>query len=96
MDNVLIERLWRSVKHEWVFLHEYNTIPELETLLSEWIQRYNTWRPHTANDGKTPWEAYRGIAPELERDQLRGRAGGDENFLLAASATRRKFSRFAA
>lgn len=66
-DNVIIERLWRSVKHEWVLLHEYNTIPELEALLSEWIERYNTWRPHTANGGQTPWQAYRGVAPAPER-----------------------------
>ncbi len=70
MDNVIIERLWRSVKHEWVFLHEYDTLPELNTLLEEWIERYNTWRPHTANDGKTPWQAYRGVPPKLERDEL--------------------------
>ena len=71
MDNVLIERLWRSVKHEWVLLHEYNTIPELEALLSEWIERYNTWRPHTANGGKTPWQAYRGLLPKLEREEMK-------------------------
>ena len=75
-DNVLIERLWRSIKHEWVLLHEYDTIPELERLLGEWIDRYNHWRPHTANDGQTPWEAYRGEAPKLEIDILRRRGGG--------------------
>ncbi|MGY8689838.1 MAG: integrase core domain-containing protein [Verrucomicrobiales bacterium] len=42
------------MKHEWVLLHEYNTIPELEALLSEWIERYDTWRPHTANGEQTP------------------------------------------
>lgn len=77
-DNVLIERLWRSVKHEWVLLHEYETIPELEQLLGDWIDRYNRWRPHTANGGETPWQAYRGEAPELERDLPTG-GGGDRN-----------------
>lgn len=71
VDNVLIERLWRSVKHEWVLLHEYKTIPELEALLAEWIARYNTWRPHTANGGQTPWQTYRGQSPKLEREELR-------------------------
>lgn len=70
VDNVLIERLWRSVKHEGILLLEYNTIPEVEALLVEWIARYNTWRPHTANNGQTPWEAYRGIPPKLEVDGL--------------------------
>ncbi len=37
MDNVIIERLWRSVKHEWVLLHEYNTLPELDALLSSFF-----------------------------------------------------------
>ena len=73
MDNVLIERLWRSVKHEWVLLHEYNSVPELETLLEEWITRYNQWRPHTANGGQTPWQAYRGQKPELEIETLEKR-----------------------
>ena len=72
LDNVLIERLWRSVKHEWVLLHEYETLPELDHLLDEWIERYNRWRPHTANEGATPWQAYRGEAPVLERNELWG------------------------
>ncbi|MEZ5328052.1 MAG: integrase core domain-containing protein [Verrucomicrobiales bacterium] len=46
MDNVIIERLWRSVKHEWVLLHEYNTLPELNALLEEWIERYNMATAH--------------------------------------------------
>jgi putative transposase len=95
MDNVIIERLWRSVKHEWVLLHEYNTLPELEALLEEWIERYNTWRPHTANDGQTPWQAYRGVPPELERDEL-GLEGGDEFFMLSAKASSMKNSQPAA
>ena len=66
---MLLERLWRSVKHEWVLLHEYNTTPELEALLNEWIERYNTWRPHIVNDGQTPWQAYRGLLPEPEREE---------------------------
>ena len=44
MDNLLIERLWHSVKHEWILLYEYNTTDELETLLSDWFTRYNEWR----------------------------------------------------
>ena len=67
-DNVMIERFWRSLKHEWVLLHEYWTLQGLENLLGEWIESYNYWRPHTANGGKTPMEAYRGVAPELEVD----------------------------
>lgn len=84
-DNVLIERLWRSVKHEWILLHEYETLPELERLVGEWIDRYNRWRPHTANGGKPPWQAYRNEAPELERDQIRAGGGRSEIRPLPAS-----------
>lgn len=94
-DNVLIERLWRSVKHEWILLHEYNTLPELEALLGEWITRYNRWRPHTANDGQPPWQAYRGVAPILERDILAG-GGASEICWLPASASSQQISRKAA
>lgn len=95
-DNVLIERLWRSVKHEWILLHDYETLPELEALLAEWIERYNLWRPHTANDGQTPWEAYRGVAPELERDLIVPGDGAREMGCLSASASSQPISRLAA
>jgi putative transposase len=96
LDNVLIERLWRSVKHEWVLLHEYQNLPELEALLGQWIDRYNRWRPHTANEGKTPWEAYRGEVPVLERDQLRGGAASEMVWLPASPASSQTISRCAA
>jgi putative transposase len=95
-DNVFIERLWRSVKHEWVLLHEYNTLPELEALLGEWIDRYNRWRPHTANDGQTPWEAYRGELPVLERDELWGGGASEIGWLPASPASSQPISRYAA
>lgn len=95
-DNVLIERLWRSVKHEWVYLHEYETIAELEAMLAIWIDRYNQWRPHTANDGQTPWEAYRGVAPVLERDLLQECCGAREIGSLSARASSQPISRLAA
>lgn len=101
-DNVLIERLWRSVKHEWILLHEYETLPELEQLLGEWIERYNRWRPHSANGGETPWQAYRGELPRLERDEIR--EGGVRSEIrrlpapvaLAPSASSRQISEKAA
>jgi putative transposase len=95
MDNVLIERLWRSVKHEWVLLHEYETLPELEALLGEWIERYNTWRPHTANDGQTPWQAYRGVPPLLEREMINLKRASEIS-RLSASASRLENSEAAA
>ena len=59
MDNVFIERLWRSVKYEEVYLHEHGTVPELINGLSRWFERYNTWRPHQALGNLTPDKVYR-------------------------------------
>ena len=58
MDNVFIERLWRSLKYECVYLHAFETGSELRTGLSRWIGYYNARRPHSTLDGRTPDEAY--------------------------------------
>ena len=60
MDNVFIERLWRSLKYECVYLHAFETGPALHTGLLRWIAHYNTTRPHSALAGRTPEEAYFG------------------------------------
>ena len=60
MDNVFIERLWRSLKYECVYLHAFETGSALRAGLARWIGYYNTRRPHTALAGRTPDEAYRG------------------------------------
>lgn len=54
MDNVFIERLWRSVKYEEIYLHGYDTIPVLKKGLIQWFDRYNGWRPHQALGNQTP------------------------------------------
>lgn len=58
MDNVFIERLWRSLKYECVYLHAFETGSEVRTGLSKWIGYYNARRPHSALAGRTPEEAY--------------------------------------
>ena len=58
MDNVLIERLWRSLKYECVYLHAFETGSELRAGLTKWIGYYNAGRPHSALEGRTPDEAY--------------------------------------
>jgi putative transposase len=59
MDNVFIERLWRSMKYECVYLHAWETGSELRDGLARWIGFYNAHRPHSALGGRTPDEAYR-------------------------------------
>jgi putative transposase len=58
MDNVFIERLWRSLKYECVYLHAFETGSELRTGLACWIAYYNGARPHSSLAGMTPDEAY--------------------------------------
>ena len=58
LDNVFVERLWRSLKYEAVYLHEMTDGFAAERVIGEWIGFYNTARPHSALDGKTPAEAY--------------------------------------
>jgi putative transposase len=58
MDNVFIERLWRSLKYECVYLHAFGTGSELRVGLTRWIGYYNADRPHSGLAGQTPDEAY--------------------------------------
>ena len=62
MDNIFIERLWRSMKYECVYLNAFETGLELRAGLTRWISYYNTARPHSALAGRTPDEAYDGGA----------------------------------
>ena len=66
MDNVFIERLWRSLKYECVYLHAFETGLTLRAGLGLWISHYNTRRPHSTLAGRTPDEAYyqRDLSPE--------------------------------
>jgi hypothetical protein len=58
MDNIFIERLWRSLKYEAVYLHELTDGFKAERVIGDWINFYNTERPHSVHDGQTPAEAY--------------------------------------
>lgn len=58
MDNVMIERLWRSLKYECVYLHAFETGSEAKAGIAKWITFYNQQRPHSSLDDKTPSEAY--------------------------------------
>ena len=64
MDNVFIERLWRSVKYEEIYLFEHSTVIALCAGLGKWFERYNTWRPHEALGNQTPASIY---APQESR-----------------------------
>jgi putative transposase len=60
MDNVFIERLWRSLKYECVYMNAFETGSETRAGLGRWIDYYNIERPHSALGGRTPAEAHAG------------------------------------
>jgi putative transposase len=64
MDNVFIERLWRSLKYECVFLNAFETGSEARLGIGHWIGYYNADRPHSALAGRTPNEVYATQATE--------------------------------
>lgn len=58
MDNVMIERLWRSLKQECIYLQEFDSIKELKKALQNWFIFYNHERPHVTFEGRKPNEIY--------------------------------------
>ncbi len=60
MDNVFVERLWRSVKYEDIYIRGYETVPELQRGLARYFVFYNQERLHQSLGYETPLEVYRG------------------------------------
>jgi putative transposase len=59
LDNVFVERLWRTVKYEDLYLHGYTDGAECHEGLTKFFRFYSHERPHQALDDRTPWEVYR-------------------------------------
>ena len=57
-DNVFVERLWRSVKYEEVYLKAYDTVADARAAIGRYLTFYNTRRPHSSLDRQTPDQAY--------------------------------------
>ena len=57
-DNVFVERLWRSVKYEEVYLRAYDSVSEARASIGRYLDFYNSRRPHASLDGITPDQAY--------------------------------------
>jgi len=67
-DNVFVERLWRTIKYEEVYLRAYNTVPEAHVSFGRYIDGfYNAKRPHSSLDRKTPDEAYFKLLPAIQQ-----------------------------
>ena len=65
MDNIMVERLWRTVKYEEIYIKDYETVEDLIKGLREYFWFYNNERPHQTFGGRTPAEVY------FQTDQLR-------------------------
>ena len=63
-DNVFVERLWKSVKYEEVYLHAYDSVSEAKAGLRRYFDFYNARRPHQSLDGQTPDEIYFSNLPQ--------------------------------
>ena len=61
LDNIFVERLWRSVKYENIYLNCYETIPQTQAGLKEYFEFHNVKRRHQSLDYKTPWLIYSGL-----------------------------------
>ena len=59
LDNIFVERLWRSVKHEDIYLKDYQTVPEVRKGLADYFHHYNFERYHQSLDYQTPFSVYR-------------------------------------
>ena len=58
MTNIFVERLWRSIKYEEVYLRAYASVSEARTGIGRYIAHYNGRRPHSSLDSRTPEQAY--------------------------------------
>jgi putative transposase len=63
LDNIFIERLWRSLKYEEVYLKHYQSLREAQAELSVYFRFYNIDRPHQSLDNRTPEQVYRNVQP---------------------------------
>jgi putative transposase len=66
LDNVFVERLWRSVKYEDIYIQGYDTVPGLYRGLARYFAFYNDERPHQSLDYRTPAAIYRGTRVETD------------------------------
>ena len=57
-DNVFVERLWRTIKYEEIYLHAYASVSEARVAIGRYLAFYNSGRPHSSLDRQTPDEAY--------------------------------------
>ena len=71
MDNVFVERLWRSLKYEEMYLKDDRSVAELVSGLTSWFRFYNEERPHQCLKYRTPAEVYKEVGRGSEMSRRR-------------------------
>ena len=66
-DNVFVERLWRSVKYECVYLKAYDSVSAARADIGRYLEWFNTHRAHSRLNGATPQQAYLSLSPNLKQ-----------------------------
>ena len=89
-DNVFVERLWRSVKYEEVYLRAYDSVAEARASIGRYLDFYNRHRPHSSLDRRTPDEATSIICRRVRRHELRRAFGAQLRSGYALPASRPK------
>jgi putative transposase len=88
MDNIFVERLWRSLKYEEVYLHAYATAAEAKAGIGAWLEFYNTERQHQSLGYRTPRQIYQvdmwtiGVADRLRFPRFPSKLGRRGNARL--------------
>ena len=83
-SNSMIEAWWRSLKHQWLFLHSLDSILTVRRLVAFYVDEHNRVLPHSAFRGQTPDEMYFGTADTIPAD-LRTRAAAARRARIAAN-----------
>jgi putative transposase len=73
-SNSMIEAWWRSLKHQWLFLHSLDSVTTVRRLVGFYVDQHNRVLPHSAFHGQTPDEMYFGTGDAVPEDLLSGAA----------------------
>jgi putative transposase len=79
-DNIFVERLWRSLKYEEVYLHEYQSVTDAWRAIDEYFRFYNEQRPHSSLENVPPAAVYKGTLTSSDKRQRGNTAGFSHSF----------------
>ena len=81
-SNSLIEAWWRSLKHNWLFLHSLESVSQVQRLVAFYVEEHNASIPHACFQGQTPDEIYRGTGAQVPLQLAEQRAEARRNRLM--------------